>query len=73
MSNANEEYPQSAGFPAGWTADKEREYQRKDSFRMTGCCTLCGDVLAYGHILPHGSGYAHRRCILQANDSITGG
>ena len=67
MRNANEEYPQSNSWPAGWTAEKEREYQRKESFRLTERCPLCGEVLAYGHILPHGNGYAHRRCILQAN------
>ena len=50
---------------ANWTAEKEKEYQRKIYFEKHEKCLLCGKGLWYGHILKYKEGYAHRRCITQ--------
>jgi len=49
----------------GWTEDKEREYLRKQTFVNNKKCPLCHKALLYGHLIKHGEGYAHRRCVLQ--------
>ncbi len=70
MSNTNEKYPQSDGWPLGWTDEMEKEYQRKQSMMLTANCPLCKLLLGYGHLVPYKGGYAHRRCVLQTNNKI---
>jgi hypothetical protein len=59
-----EKYPQSNGWPIGWTDKKEKEYQRKESLRLTTNCPICGSILGHGHIIPYKNSYAHRRCVI---------
>lgn len=50
-------------YPEGWNETKEAEYQRKCWHEKNGKCSICGNGLWYGHILPYQDGYAHRSCI----------
>ena len=66
-----DELDPSKNWPKGWTAEKEAEYQRKESLGETGICPLCSKILGHGHIMPirQGCGYAHRQCVLKTNDN----